>query len=164
MGWPLEPQALSPPQPDNPLLQLELRVVDPRGDSHGLCDGCPWLLDAQVPVRSPRGPRAAASLLPGAVRQPGQVRVFSRAAWAGPRSCLVAGGQVLPVTKLPTPCFLWDTISALPHFGVVVGVWKTLARERVRLRGWGLDAGRPRQPSFEIVFGVDREGSPFCRL
>lgn len=68
------PPARSGLQPVHFLLQPELCVVDPWSDSHGLRDRSSGLLDPQVSVRGPCGPRATASLLSGAMQQPGQVR------------------------------------------------------------------------------------------
>lgn len=64
------------------LLQLEFCVFNPRSDSHRFRDWSFGLLGTQVFVRSSRGPRPTASLLPGTVRQSGQVRRGWRAlAW-----------------------------------------------------------------------------------
>lgn len=64
------------------LLQLEFCVFNPRSDGHRFRDWSFGLLGTQVFVRSSRGPRPTASLLPGTVRRSGQVRRGWRAlAW-----------------------------------------------------------------------------------
>ena len=63
-------------------------MVDPWSDSHGLCDWSSGLLGPQVSVRGPCGARAAASLLSGAVQQPGQVR---RGVWVPGSGGLLMG-------------------------------------------------------------------------
>lgn len=70
------------------LLQLEFCVFNPRSDSHRFRDWSFGLLGTQVFVRSSRGPRPTASLLPGTVRQSGQVR---RDGGHWPRSWLLLG-------------------------------------------------------------------------